>query len=797
MELLSLQELEPPMGDTAGRRPLSFTRALWAAPLEGENGAPASRIIHARVLQLHNPAALLRLGVGSARGYHKCGSVMENDWVTDFRVLVPAGEGWRIVRHETGLTRPAGDEVQWFDLEGIESATLMIEVRRCGIDGWWPGWNLASGAFLVEGECARPHEARRETLLEVEYGPLSSLPGGLYGEYREGEVRYKSAYLDVGLGLGRAGLTHLGMDGRGGYDTSLNLLRQAPGIVWQGPLLHPVGGAPVVAPVLRNRVHGTTAVSGNRVRYDLTLGKTGVRYVLEWEVFADRLVLHAERRSERPVRAWQSAAWHIGFNPTATPPHLLGRVERTGETGVTSTPAWLHLPNRGSFLIEAEGPVRLRSDANRPIDLTTLEVKLGETSLPAGDYLLPEGRHTATITFRLDRPEFPLHDEAPEQVRRAVEHCGLTAITYRPDTATLSNNGASMHCPICMDMWSAVAVRLGSLLPDLEAADLLRDSLERWLDGGPGYASGPLFTAHGLHMAEDEYLMTGAAGLLGLADFLEHRGSGEWLERFAGSIRKRLDEMRARDLDGDGLIESPYRTGVSGADQWSTCWFDVISFGWKDAFSNAILYTALRKLAKDLSRLERPDLGEGLAEWADRLYDVYAATFFNPDTGWLAGWRCREGRLHDHAFLFVNGAAVAAGLIEPGRARNIMERLLEETERIGLPDPYLGLPGNLHHIPDEDLADIMQGYPLGYYQNGGRSHAQTRHFLNGLYRVGLTEAADALLSRLCEGLADGAVFGGCRSGKDWRFWDGRPCGYEGLLTDQFGVLATALERYRP
>ena len=54
-----------------------------------------------------------------------------------------------------------------------------------------------------------------------------------------------------------------------------------------------------------------------------------------------------------------------------------------------------------------------------------------------------------------------------------------------------------------------------------------------------------------------------------------------------------IARMRARDLDGDGLIESPYRLGMSGQYHWSTNWFDVISFGWKDAFTNALLYRAL------------------------------------------------------------------------------------------------------------------------------------------------------------------------------------------------------------
>jgi len=46
-----------------------------------------------------------------------------------------------------------------------------------------------------------------------------------------------------------------------------------------------------------------------------------------------------------------------------------------------------------------------------------------------------------------------------------------------------------------------------------------------------------------------------------------------------------------------------------------------------------------------------------------------------------------------------------------------------------------------------------------------------------------------------ERLADGSAFGGCSSGVDWRMWDGTRCGYEGLLTDQFGVLVPALARW--
>ena len=55
--------------------------------------------------------------------------------------------------------------------------------------------------------------------------------------------------------------------------------------------------------------------------------------------------------------------------------------------------------------------------------------------------------------------------------------------------------------------------------------------------------------------------------------------------------------------------------------------------------------------------------------------------------------------------------------------------------------------------------------------------------------------ADRVLEAHCESLGDGTAFGGCASGVDVRTWDGTPCGYEGLLCDQLGILAVAVDRY--
>ena len=446
--------------------------------------------------------------------------------------------------------------------------------------------------------------------------------------------------------------------------------------------------------------------------------------------------------------------------------------------------------------MRAEGAARARLEAFRLRDRIQFELKTGEQPTAEGDWILPSGHHRASWQFQVLRPKIALSSDSPASAKKAISRAAHSGLSFRPDTGTLSNNGASMICPISMDTWSSQCTRMGELIPGLDANDLLRQSLERWLDGGPGYASGNVKKGGEFHSNEDEYLMTGTAALLGLAEYLVKGASRHWLEEYAKPIETKLRQMRDRDLDSDGLIESPYRTGVSGSGQWSTCWYDVISFGWKDAFSNAILYEALGYLSIALADSSLSKWTKTIDSWRELMLTNYYRLFYNSKTGWLAGWVCREGKLHDHAFLAPNGAAIAAGLTTPEVGKDILQRLLQEMIRVNMPSARLGLPGNLHPIPDEDLSDIIQGYPFGYYQNGGRTHAQARHFLRGLYAAGLRSEADRLLDELCEGLASAEVFGGCKSGLDWRYWDDRPCGYEGLLTDQFGIIGLVLERYQ-
>ena len=96
-DLLALPDYEPPMGDLFTNRRLDAGRSVWTRPLLGERDMPKKRIIHQRVVRLHGPARLLRLGVRRGPGYHKCGSRQDLDWVTGLRVLARHGGRWRVL----------------------------------------------------------------------------------------------------------------------------------------------------------------------------------------------------------------------------------------------------------------------------------------------------------------------------------------------------------------------------------------------------------------------------------------------------------------------------------------------------------------------------------------------------------------------------------------------------------------------------------------------------------------------------------------------------------------------------
>lgn len=787
------------------------TRAVWARPEEGEDDAPASRIIHLRAIFADEPLDIEAVRLVPGAGYHKCASGQERDSVVRARCWIPEGQQWSRVGE-------LGDE-ETLETAGLRSTGVVVEIREALTDRWWPGWNLANTGVELQGTPPAEWRPRRQGHLDVGGIHLEGLPDGVTAEHRNSEVRFTTPTLEVGFRLRSPAWSHLALDDDGtGTPRNLLQLPRSMDIVRSG--VYPSG----VYPVLRDQnaeylaqgprftgidgdrplgflasdYAGTTTVEGNTVTYDVQVPSAGQNYRYVFRVLADRIELDLRRSSTEDRRAWTSSAWHVATDNRVTPSTAIGELLRVGETGLMRGEVAWHFPRHGTLVISSDSDdLLVRSDSVRALDTNTIELKLGEVPTDFGDYLLPAGTYRASVTFHATTPQLArLDPAAPPVVARMVARHALTALPFRSDTATYSNNGASMHCTTTLNDISAIAAGLGDLPGGTSALSLVAVSLSRWLDGAPSYGSGA--TSHGDHRLEDEYVHMAANTLVAVGRYLSLTHDSAWFGRHRRAIVREIDAMLARDVDGDGLVESTIRLGRSGEHQWSTAWADVISFGWKDAWANAVLFEAWVELSQGLRALGDDGLhplAERIDAAASALRAAYLPTFLNPETGILAGWRSRDGELHDFGFSLINGAACATGLIDRPQAREIMTALVRHWREAGVDDQRNGLPLNLWRIPESDIGGVVFGLPMGGYQQGGCSHHGARVVVDALDRVGLTVEADELLIALATTIADDSSFGGLGSGLDWRMWDGTPSGYEGQLAEGFSVLASALRRY--
>lgn len=783
-----------------------INRAIWSGGLGPEinEGVPEARIYHSRFYSSGQEIVLKRIGIRLGAGYFKCGCESQLDWIRSLRVLVFKENQWKQIQWYRDLKKPKKGQIVWLDSLNVTSQAFILEVRESGVDRWWPSWDLAMTGVVLEVDSFPARVVPLDALRIDSVSGLGSKNKGLES-WQEGEtVRYRTNGFEVGFNLRHPSFSFFKMKG---IMPQVDLPNQilAPRLflmnqdqfhlahlVSQGPRLWAVGSDPE-AHYVSAQMQGSCVVKKNQVTYKIHYPQSKIDLSLHWHIGPKSLELEVERMIPKTQRVLLDSVWSIAFNSQVTPVAVLGETIKKGETGQIKSPFLLHAPRGNNFKVTQGGTVEsCRYDAIRPLDATCAEWSIGNRSQPEGDYLLSKGSFKSQMKWEIAPTSVRTVSSIPRDVKNAIERNLPTAFAYRPDTATLSNNSTSIHCYFCLESW----IELYKVFPNvhgISTGTFLRDTFSRWLDGAPSYASGR--ESDGKHLYEEKYLHSITATLYALSEYLLLKENQKWGALRWDKIINRLDFLKSLDLDGDGLIESKERLGISGEHQWSTNWWDVISFGWKDAFTNAFIYPLLLNFSKLFEQRKEIQKSDEMKQWADQFLIAYHQNFWNAESGWYAGWRCKKNQLHDYAFLFVNGAAVKYGIApEPLRAP-IMKSLYQELEKAQVPY-HLGLPGNLWNIPDADLAPVMHGKPFGWYENGGLTLSQTKHFLGGMYAAGLHKEADHLIEKISRGVAEGEVTGGIGSGVDWRLWNGSPSGYEGLLVDQFGILAVAMKRWK-
>ena len=491
----------------------------------------------------------------------------------------------------------------------------------------------------------------------------------------------------------------------------------------------------------------------------------------------------------------------LRLNQSANHATLLGLMN-PGERTV-QLPCVMHCPDEGSVRIHCSvRSMRLGYDARRRV-----RPKFVEITFPAATVEHPMVVYDLEVAAIY--PALPGIEKDPrfDGFRRNF----LNIFQVNPRLHMLANNSSSDACSFTVFKYAEVARRTPALVGNLTALDLLRMTLEQYLGGAKGYGQTGYPTAAQRDAdlvpwtAPWSSLDTNPSLLIAACFYVEGTRDWKWARTYYDTLLNWGHEMLAADTNGNGLIEYP-ATGNSGErptpDRRPANWWDTITFGHEDAYSNALAYRAATLLAAMARKLSHPQDAAWFATCAAKMRAAYVPTFLNPESGVLAGWKSADGKLHDYAFLFVNGVAITYGLVDHPVANRIMDRLLQKMAQVGYTTFQYGLPGNLipvrkadyvKHEPGKDksgtgepeLEDGSDSFQL--YENGGATPSHAYWTIKALYTLGRVEEARRIFYPMLETYARGGFQGFDANGRsvDWRDWHGGGHGYEGFLVDSY------------
>ena len=392
----------------------------------------------------------------------------------------------------------------------------------------------------------------------------------------------------------------------------------------------------------------------------------------------------------------------------------------------------------------------------------------------------------------------------------------LNIFQVNPRLQMLANNASSDPCAFTLYEYSDLALHTPPLAEGLTANDLVRMTLDQCLAGMLGYGQ----IGYGCTPSEADIISWTTPWrsldslpslLIAACNYVMGSRDEAWGRANYDKLAAWGREIFSDDKDGNGLIEYP-GTGNYGDRPQSyrrpANWWDTINFGHEDAFSNALAYRAATMFAELARQLKHDADAQFFADKAAKLRAAYAPTFLNPATGVLAGWKSKDGQLHDYAFTFVQGMAVTFGLLDEKTANSVMDRLLAKMKAVGYTRFDLGLPGNLVPVKREDYvyhatAPEVHGVPkledgsdgFQYYENGGATGCWSYYTVKALYLLGRVEDARRIFHPMLKGYARGEFQGFGENGmsRDWRDWKGGCHGYEGLLVDNYHSLLAVLD----
>lgn len=638
-------------------------------------------------------------------------------------------------------------------------------------------------------------DGRLET---TEYHPLlrqgelrPSAPKGMKIKLHPERVTFEGRHLSIGFSLRRPVLLHMGWDALGKRASeNRHFLKYSNDVRFGGP------SGPTLRTLNQEYVGrlwtGDVSVEGNKVIYRNLQAVDGLTLDAVFTVEGERVLLEIVQRCDRPIPALEYDCWRwmwdeaVGITAAAAEPTLL-----PGRNGDVKLPFMWATDGVGclSCRLAAGDPAHVRTQIESykaPGGVVTGGVALVDRAAPDACLVIPAGVRSATIELAVSNFEPASNTDGRKLSPGILRQWSTMFSCFRPEFGGFSNNAISNNCLPSVEYGALIAVNTRRPQAGPDPVELARFTAERAILMGGGYNYW-----RNLYGDSDPMIISGAGQVHNA------RPSLKWLRKIEPGLKAAVERM-ASSIGKEGLVTCRDLSGNSGSYRWSSNCMDVVGFGHVDGFVNAFAYRAFRNASALFAALGRKDDARRCRELAGDIRASYAAQLLNPETGWVAGWRSRDGQLHDYAFPYVNGPAIAFGLLDDQAAHKALAGLERLRSELGISNARMGLPPNLLPIRKEDhvywriRGEILPTFET--YTDGAMMGCNVTYYLRALSLYGFKREAREMAKSFDEGMAEGLHSGGHGAGVEFRSWDGLPNGYEGTLIWEFGSLyAVAIE----
>jgi len=758
--------------------------AYWTEATDPETGCPRPGLGSNRIYRFHRPALLTAMEI--TRKADATGGRPEQVTIEAFDGPEPRGK----VLHD-GALHWRGDKCR---LEFPPTPALAVS-QRCH----WKSnvhvsfhefhsvrWTVPFNIFEKTEWFGKPtrlaipeppvHPALRRGRIEPRgLRQLEAWSDGLF-------AHFESRWFKVAFCLERPRVHHLSWDTLGTRPLSKNFLVEFLPSQASGPWLRTVW-----APVPPFLWTGTVEVAKNRVQYSDLRSVDGLTLDAEFEIEPRGMVLRLRQQCARATTFLEAEAWRFVWDGTQV--YSLGTLampargcQRNGRTALRG--GW-HATNRGTLSFESSNPATaLQTDTSGFYGRRRLYsgMQVGARPEPFGPVTLLAGTHETEIRLAVTKIE-------PDRRLRAKTHPGLrrawgSPFAFRPEGGGFSNNSYGINCANCLFYVADLAAFTATRPPVPSMLELVRYTLTLALRGGPGYAT------------QMQQAMDTAPSLLITAGRLHQFARDDrWLEDIWPDLQKAVRWI-LDNLDRQGIYTSRFRSGNSGTGDRSCNAWDTFCFGHHDGYSGTLAYRGLRNAAVLARDLGDEKSAKQCASAAERHRAAMIRDLWNPATGWLAGWRSADGKLHDHCYGFINAMAACFDMFTPRQARAVLKRIEAKRVAVGHVDFRYGVAPQLDPVPVEDHSDCSVRWKtyrrdgadsFGVFTNGGLTPVFAGFYIRALSKFGFRKTANPICDQLLDSF-EGGVFEGCLNGTECFTWDGTPSGYEGTLAHSYHVL---------